>query len=76
MKRFLSVVLSVTVMIMLLSACGTEKKPEYPETHSLFFKDSNKSSKATATFFNSVNGKSENVEMKKISEDSGSINFS
>ena len=51
MKRFLPVVLSVTVMIMLLSACGTEKKPEYPETHSLFFKDSNKSSKATATFF-------------------------
>lgn len=76
MKRFLPVVLSVTVMIMLLSACGTEKKPEYPETHSLFFKDSNKSSKATATFFNSVNGKSENVEMKKISEDSGSITFS
>ena len=83
--------LSVTVML-LFSACGREKKSEnseisvteetaeqaleYPEMHSLYFKDSNKSAEATATFFNSVSGKSENVEMKKISEDSDSFTFS
>ena len=50
--------------------------PEYPETHTLYFKDSAKSGKATATFFNSVSGKSENVEMKKTGEDNDSVTFS
>ena len=50
--------------------------PEYPETHTLYFKDSAKSGKATATFFNSVSGKSEKVEMKKTGEDNDSVTFS
>ena len=33
--------------------------------HTLYFKDSSKSTKAVATFFNSNSGKSEDVEMKK-----------
>lgn len=44
--------------------------------HTLYFKDSAKSSKAVATFFNSVSGKSKDVEMEKISEDSESVTFS
>ncbi len=50
--------------------------PEYPETHTLYFKDSTKSGKATVTFFNSLSGKSENVEMKKTGEDADSVTFS
>lgn len=50
--------------------------PEYPETHTMYFKDSTKSSKATATFYNSISGKNENVEMKKTGEDKDSVTFS
>ncbi len=53
-----------------------EKAAKYPDTHTLYFKDSAKSGKAVATFFNSVSGKSEDVEMKKMSEDKTSVTFS
>lgn len=44
--------------------------------HTLYFKDSTKSDRAVATFFNSVSEESTDVEMKKISEDSKSVTFS
>lgn len=44
--------------------------------HTLYFKDSTKSEKAVATFFNNDSGESTDVEMKKISEDSESVTFS
>ncbi|MBQ3970378.1 MAG: hypothetical protein II685_07860 [Clostridia bacterium] len=52
----------------------TEEKNE--TIHTVYFKDSAKSSSATATFFNSANGSSENVEMEKIGEDSDAMTFS
>lgn len=53
---------------------ATEKATEapeepYKETHTLYFKDGANGSGATATFFNSVSGKSESVVMKKIGEE-------
>ena len=44
--------------------------------HTLYFKDSTKSERAVATFFNNDSGESTDVEMKKISEDSESVTFS
>ncbi len=55
---------------------SAEKAAKYPDTHPLYFKDSAKSDKAVATFFNSVSGKSEEVEMKKTGEDKDSRTFS
>ena len=77
MKRALSVFLTIAVITVLFTACGAgQKKAKYPDTHTLYFKDSLKSGKATATFFNSASGKSEAVEMKKTSEDGDSFTFS
>jgi len=45
-------------------------------SHTIYFKDGLKSSKVTATFFNSISGQREDVEMKKISEDDDSFTFS
>ena len=56
-------------------ATETAKEDSSP-IHTLYFRDSAKSSKAVATFFNSDSGKSEEVEMKKIGEDSDSVTFS
>ncbi len=53
----------------------TELKAE-SGPHTLYFKDSGKTDKAVITFFNSVSGKSKDVEMKKISADSDSTTFS
>ena len=77
MKRALSVFLTIAVITVLFTACGAgQEKAKYPDTHTLYFKDSLKSGKATVTFFNSASGKSEDVEMKKISEDGDSFTFS
>ena len=51
------------------------QKP-YESRHTLYFKNSAKSGKAVATFFNSRSGKTEDVAMQKISEDSGGVTFS
>ncbi|MBQ2428170.1 MAG: hypothetical protein II264_06730, partial [Ruminococcus sp.] len=56
------------------AAAENEKEAESP-VHTLYYKDSTKSSEAVATFFNSDSGKSENVEMKLVSEDSSSVTF-
>ena len=45
-------------------------------SNTLYLKDDAKSSKAVATFFNSVSGKSEDVEMEKIKEGDESVTFS
>ena len=95
MKRIISVLLAVSTVPALLTACRNEKMqesessaasavqeptepatPEYPEKHTLYFKDSTKSSKAIATFFKRVREKSENVEMKKTGEGNDSVTFS
>ncbi len=60
------------MMITLLSACS---KVEYESIHTLYFKDSTKSDKATATFFNSQSGESTEAEMEKIDEDKNSYTF-
>lgn len=78
----LSVLLTAAITVSIFTSCGTKQKagttkvPEYPQTHTLYFKDSAKSSKAVVTFFNSTNNKSEEAEMKKISEDKDSFTFS
>ncbi|MBQ6413062.1 MAG: alpha/beta hydrolase [Ruminococcus sp.] len=56
------------------AAAENEKEAESP-VHTLYYKDSTKSSEAVATFFNSDSGKSEDVEMKIVSEDSSSVTF-
>jgi len=91
MKKVLSILLSAAMITALLSACGTQNQSEAgdgtsPATeaknaddspvHTLYFRDSAKSKKAVANFFNSGSGKSEDVEMKKVSEDSDSVTFS
>ena len=101
MKKFLSTILTVTMITALLTACTaettknndnnpsateniteqateaiTEQPTEENSIHPLYFKDSSKSSKVTATFFNSVSGKSEEVEMTKFREDTDGIIFS
>ena len=43
----------------------SQENEESEVSHTLYFKDSSKSSKVSAVFFNSESGKSENVEMKK-----------
>lgn len=76
MKKTLSILLIITIISALFAACGTQKVTEYPDNHTIYFKDSSKSQKAVATFFNSGSGKSEDVEMKRISEDKNSVTFS
>lgn len=75
MKRFLSVILTAAMVLTVLSACGTEKK-EYPNTHTVYFKDITRSSKAVANFFHSVTKDSVDVEMDVVSEDDDATIFS
>lgn len=89
MKRILSVFLTAALAMgaFCLNAC-TAKQEEPSETqavtetkaetepHTLYFKDSGKAETAVATFFNSVSGKSKEVEMKKVSAESDSTTFS
>ena len=91
MKKVLSILLSAAMITALLSACGAQNQSEAGDgtspaaeaknaddspVHTLYFRDSAKSKKAVANFFNSGSGKSEDVEMKKVSEDSDSVTFS
>ena len=91
MKKVLSILLSAAMITALLSACGAQNQSEADDgtspaaeaknaddspVHTLYFRDSAKSKKAVANFFNSGSGKSEDVEMKKVSEDSDSVTFS
>jgi len=54
----------------------SQESEESEVSHTLYFKDSSKSSKVSAVFFNSESGKSENVEMKKIGEDNETFTYS
>ena len=73
MKKLLGLFLIAAILAAtLLSACGKDSNPCHP----LYFKDENKSEKATATFFNRDSGESVDVEMEKIGEDADSYTFS
>ena len=78
MKRILASILSVTVLAAALPASLTgcqksdtestavSEQKTYPTKQTLYYKDSARSSKAVATFFNSDTKQSEEVEMKKV----------
>ena len=72
MKRILSAILILLMIAALFAACAEQ----HNGVHTLYFKDSTKSDKVIATFFNSSSGESEEVEMEKISEDGDSYTFS
>ena len=83
MKKLISLILSFILIVSLLSACSSGDTPESvteadeaSTIHTLYFKDSSKSEKVTATFFNSDSGESEDVKMEKLSEDDDSFTFS
>ena len=71
MKKLAATVPAASMVLSLFTACGAEKKEGTTETnkaslHTLYFRDSSKSTEVTATFFNSVSGKSEDVKMTKL----------
>lgn len=81
MKKIIAVLLAAVMTAALFTACGSEKKSEEAKprsttqpledkkTHTLYFKDSLKSGKATVTFLNSVSKESKSVKMKRIREE-------
>lgn len=76
MKKTLPIILLITIIASVLSACGSDIPLKMNgSTHTLYFKDSNKSKSATATFFNSDSKESLDVNMEKVSEDSDSVTF-
>lgn len=74
MKRVLILIMAATILVSLFAGCGTAT--EDSGNHTLYYKDSMKSDKAVATFFNSATGESEEVEMERISEDDEACTFS
>ena len=83
-KRILTLLLCAVLITAILAACTKEKPPKKEETpqppaygtvHTLCYKDSRKSDKAVATFFNSKTGQSEDVAMTKTDEDDSSVTF-
>ncbi|MEE3334075.1 MAG: alpha/beta hydrolase-fold protein [Ruminococcus sp.] len=74
MKRIIPLIIAFAVIISLFTACGSDKSKD-DRYHPLYIKDDLKSKNAVATFFNSYNGKSKNVKMKKISESKKSYTF-
>ena len=88
MKRILSIFLiaSLAAGTICLNAC-TAKREEPSETqaaaelktetdsHTLYFRDSNKSDKVAAIFLHSLPGESEEVEMVKCGEDPDAYTF-
>lgn len=85
MKKIIAVLLSALTLCS-AAGCQSDKTGEPANStaeavvdkgfNTLYFKDSSKGSEAVATFFNSDSKASEDVEMKKISEDSDSVTFS
>lgn len=79
MRRVVSLILAAVIFASLFASCSEKKKSaKKADTgmHTLYFKDSNKSKKVSATFFNSLSEKSTKVKMKKVSEDKDSVTFS
>ena len=80
MKRILACMLILIITAASVTGCGTQSAKERPQDsdeshHHLYFKDSSKSDQATATFFNSKSGDSEEITMTLYSEDNGSRTF-
>lgn len=77
MKKIISAVLAAAITATMFTACGSVQSNNNSESmHTLYFKDSSKSSSVSVTFFNSENGNEEEMKMEKISEDGGDITFS
>ena len=77
MKRIISLIIVAVTALSLLTSCGTDNTAKKDDgLHTLYFKDSTKSSKVTAAFFNSSDKKTKIVKMKKIGEDKKSYTFS
>ncbi len=81
MRKNIIILLTAIIFSSFFTACGTQQKEAEGVTqavsataadkadsspvHTLYFRDSSKSSAAVATFFNSDSGRSEDVEMKR-----------
>ena len=81
MRKNIIILLTAKIFASFFTACGTQQKEAEGVTqavsataadkadsspvHTLYFRDSSKSSAAVATFFNSDSGRSEDVEMKR-----------
>ena len=92
MKKIFSFVLAAALSATLFTACGIDQTSEKTENfaatpdaaqandhgdfHPLYFRDSFKSEKVTATFINSLTRKSEEVEMVRCGEDGDAYTFS
>lgn len=78
MKKFFAAALVLVMLAASVAGCGSQKeRPQDSDEshHYLYFKDSSKSDLATATFFNSDSGDSEEIEMTAYSEDNDSRTF-
>lgn len=53
-----------------------DEKPAAPKMHTLYIRDAGKSAELTATFINSVSGKSEDISMTKVNEGDDYITYS
>ena len=92
MKKIISVILAAAMSATLFTACGAEQTPlktesssaspdtarakDHGDFHVLYFRDGSKSKKASATFLNSLTGKSEEVEIVRCGEDASAYTFS
>ena len=83
MKRILSSVLIIVIVLSLFTACNSDSnstdsaaQEQNDNIRTLCFADYTKSGKAKATFFNSKSGEKKNVKMKKTAEDEDSTAFS
>ena len=75
MKRWISILLMIGILLTLLTACGTKQK-EYPNTQTVYFKDITKSGKATATFYHSDSKDSVDVDMDVVEQNADATIFS
>lgn len=75
MKRIIAVILAAVTVLTLFSACGSKQKA-YPATHTVYFKDITKSEKSVATFYNSADKTSTEVDMEVVSKDNDATIFS
>lgn len=88
-RKIISGLLSCVLFFSMLTACGSGEKQneqgvessqvqsfkEEPGKHILYIYDAGKSPEMTATFYNSMTGKSEDVAMQKVSEDDDHITY-
>ena len=77
LKRIISLLLALTALFSVLTACGDSPRTDSDEDHHIiYFKDKNKSDAAVATFFNSDSEESEDIPMSIVGRDKDSHTFS